>query len=51
MLVDAQSVIYGKKNKPKPIALFEIIKGVATGTPPDVMDVRKVTDAELDSRS
>ena len=51
MLVDAESVIYGKKNKPKPLALFEIVKGIATGTPPDVMDVRKVTDAELDSRS
>lgn len=50
MLVDARSVIYGKKNKPKPIALFEIAKGMATGTPPDVMDVRKVSDAELDSR-
>ena len=51
LLVDAQSVIYGKKNKPKPIALFEIARGVATGTPPEVMDVRRVTDAELDSRS
>ena len=49
MLVDAQSVIYGKKNKPKPIALFEIARGVATGTPPNVMDVRKVDGSELDS--
>ena len=51
LLVDAHSVIYGKKNKPKPIALFEIARGIATGTPPDVMDLRKVTDAELDSHS
>lgn len=50
MLVDAQTAIYGKKNKPKPLALFEIARGIATGTPPDVMDVREVTDAELDSR-
>ena len=48
MLVDAKSVMYGKKNKPKPFALFEIAKGIATGTAPDVMDVRKVTDQELD---
>ncbi len=49
VLVDAQSVIYGKRNKPKPLALFEVVKGMITGTKPDVSDVRKVTEQELDA--
>jgi general stress protein 26 len=47
LLVDAQSVIYGKRNKPKPLALFEVVKGLVTGTQPDVADVRHVDDREL----
>jgi general stress protein 26 len=47
MLVDAQSVIYGKNNKPKPLALFEIAKGLVTGAEPDIQDVRHVNRGEL----
>lgn len=47
LLVDATSVIYGKRNKPKPLALFEVVKGLVTGKEPDVSDVRRVTPREL----
>ena len=47
LLVDARSVVYGKRNKPKPLALFEVVKGMVTGQAPDVADVREVSDAEL----
>jgi general stress protein 26 len=47
LLVDAQSVIYGKQNKSMPFALFEIARGVVTGKRPDVQDVREVTPDEL----
>ena len=51
LFVDAQSVIYGKKNKPKPLVLFEIARAMVTGKTPDVMDVRTVTPGELDSQA
>ena len=47
LLVDARSVVYGKRNKPKPLALFEVVKGMVTGQAPDVADVREVSDSEL----
>lgn len=47
LLVDAKSVIYGKRNKPAPLALFEVVKGLVTGTQPDVSDVRHVSGREL----
>lgn len=49
LFVDAVSVIYGKRNKSKPLALFEIVKGMITGTQPDVTDVRRVTGDEMDA--
>jgi general stress protein 26 len=49
LLVDAKSVVYGKRNKPKPLALFEVVKGMVSGTMPDVADVRHVSDNELRS--
>ena len=47
LLVDAKSVIYGKNNKPKPLALFEVVKGLITGKEPDIQDVRRVNSREL----
>ena len=47
LLVDATSVLYGKKNKWKPLALFEVVRGMITGKEPDVSDVRLVSDQEL----
>jgi general stress protein 26 len=47
LLVDAHSVVYGKRNKPKPLVLFELAKGMITGKEPDVSDVRRVSEKEL----
>jgi general stress protein 26 len=49
LLVDAVSVVYGKRNKPKPLALFEVVKGMITGKQPDVADVRHVSPRELEA--
>ena len=48
ILVDVESVVYLKVDKPKPVVLFEVAKGMVTGSPPDVGVQRKVTGAELD---
>ena len=50
VLVDVKSAVYGKRNKPKPLALFEVARGMVTGTQPDVADVRMVTEREMDRR-
>lgn len=50
VLVDVKSAVYGKRNKPKPLALFEVARGMVTGTQPDVADVRMVTEREMDTR-
>jgi len=42
ILVDADSVIYMKREKPAPIVLFEIAKGLVTGNRPDVGEIRKL---------
>jgi general stress protein 26 len=47
LLVDAHSVVYGKRNKPKPLVLFELAKGMITGKEPDVADVRRVSEREM----
>jgi general stress protein 26 len=48
ILVDANSVVYGKRNKPKPLALFEVVKGIVTGKEPDVADVRRISGREME---
>src|SRR3569832_665445 len=40
ILVEAQSVEYLVVNKPRPVVLFEEVKGMVTGTPPDVGEQR-----------
>jgi general stress protein 26 len=40
ILVDADSVIYMKREKSKPMVLFEVAKGMITGERPDVGDVK-----------
>ena len=45
--VDAQSVVYLKVDKPRPVVMFEIAKGMLTGTEPDIGDVRHVSGAGL----
>jgi general stress protein 26 len=48
ILVDVESVVYLKVDKPQPVVLFEVMKGMATGTPPDVGVQRELSGAELD---
>ena len=48
VLVDVQSVSYLKVDKPKPLVLFEVMKGMVTGTPPNVGAQRELTGAEID---
>jgi len=47
ILVDVQSVTYLKIDKPKPLVLFEVAKGMVTGTPPNVGEPKRVPGAEL----
>jgi general stress protein 26 len=47
LAVQAQSIIYGKQNKPKPLVLLEVAKGIITGKQPDVQDIREVSGNEL----
>jgi general stress protein 26 len=47
IMVDADSATYMKVNKPRPIVLFEVLKGMVTGNRPMIGDVREVTGAEL----
>jgi hypothetical protein len=46
--VDVHSVTYLKVNKSKPLVLFEVAKGMVTGTPPKIDEERHVTRSELD---
>jgi general stress protein 26 len=48
ILVDVESVIYLKVDKPQPLVLFEVFKGMVTGTPPQVGVERRVSGDEID---
>jgi general stress protein 26 len=47
ILVEAESVVYTKRNKPRPLVLFEIARAMVTGKEPNVADVRTVGEKEL----
>ncbi|HYH83266.1 MAG TPA: pyridoxamine 5'-phosphate oxidase family protein [Longimicrobium sp.] len=47
LLVDADSVVYMVSDTPRPVVLFEVVKGMLTGSPPDVGSVRAVSAGEL----
>ena len=47
IFVEAHSVEYLKKDRPAPMVLFELAKGMVTGHPPRLGDQRKLTDREL----
>ena len=47
VLVEAHSVTYSITTKPQPVVLFEVAKGILTGSTPDVADLRHVTEREL----
>jgi general stress protein 26 len=48
VLVDVHSVVYLKVDKPWPVVLFEVAKGIATGTPPKVGAQRELSGEEVD---
>ena len=47
VLVEAESVVYMKSDTPRPVVLYEVVKGIVTGTPPDVGSVRTLDHDEL----
>ena len=47
VLVEATSVTYSKKDRPAPLVLFEIAKGMVTGQPPKVADLRELGEGEI----
>ncbi len=47
VLVEAHSVHYLKKDRPAPLVLFELARGMVTGTPPRIGDQRELGPDEL----
>ena len=47
VLVEAQSVIYSKQDRPTPVVLFAIAKSMVTGQPPKVSDLRSLDESEI----
>lgn len=47
ILVEAESVVYSKNDRPMPLALFQVVKGMITGEPPKVADLREIGSDEL----
>lgn len=43
ILVDASTVVYMKQDKPRPLILFEVLKGMVTGERPDTGEVQRLT--------
>jgi general stress protein 26 len=48
ILVDADSVVYMKQEKPTPVILFQLAKAMVTGDAPDIGKVRELSGSELD---
>lgn len=47
ILVEVHSVTYLKVDKPKPLVLFELVKGMVTGRPPNIGKQRDVSGADV----
>jgi general stress protein 26 len=47
IIVEAETATYMKVNKPRPVVLFEALKGMVTGSRVDIGQVREVTAGEL----
>ena len=47
ILVDVHSASYLKVDKPQPVVLFEVVKGMVTGTPPNVGHEGHVSGGEI----
>jgi general stress protein 26 len=46
--VEASTAVYLKVDKPKPVVLFEVVKGMVTGATPDIGEVQQLSGSELD---
>jgi general stress protein 26 len=51
VLVEAHSVEYLVTDRPRPAVLFEVAKGIVTGTPPKVGAQRSLTERELSTEA
>jgi len=47
ILVEADSVVYSKTDRPMPVVLFQVVKSMITGDPPKVADLRELNRDEL----
>jgi general stress protein 26 len=47
ILVEAERVVYSKKDRPTPVVLFQMAKAMITGEPPKVADLRELNRDEL----
>lgn len=47
ILVETDSVVYSKNDRPMPLALFQVVRGMITGEPPKVADLRELDANEL----
>jgi general stress protein 26 len=50
LAVDADSVVYMVSDTPRPVVLFEVVKGIITGQQPHTGETRVITDSELHSK-
>jgi general stress protein 26 len=51
ILVEAHSVTYSKKDRPKPLQLFSVVKGIITGDKPKMADLRELDARDLYSNT
>lgn len=47
IMVTADSVVYMKQDKPAPVVLFELVKGMVTGKRADIGRVRELSGSDL----
>jgi general stress protein 26 len=45
--VEAQSAVYLKSDRPRPLQLFSVLKGIVTGEPPKIGDMGRLDRREL----
>jgi general stress protein 26 len=45
--VDVESAVYLDVDKPRPVVFYEVVKGMLTGSPPDVGETQQVSGREL----
>jgi general stress protein 26 len=50
IFVDADSVVYMKNDRPRPLILWEILKGIVTRSTPEVGEVKTIGGGELADR-